>query len=100
MTIAFCFAILLMPSESVVVTTAGSPSGIAATASEIAILKNEVVFVALNKSINPDSVCLLPASRINSMASSVVTGFRSSWRRKHYSINLASFPIPSVLGDL
>jgi hypothetical protein len=36
-TIAFCFAILLTPSESVVVTTASSPSGIVATAREIAI---------------------------------------------------------------
>jgi hypothetical protein len=30
-TIAFSFAILLTPSDSVVVTTAGNPSGIAAT---------------------------------------------------------------------
>jgi hypothetical protein len=37
--IAFCFAILLTPSEGVVMTTAGSPSGIAATASEIYDLK-------------------------------------------------------------
>ena len=38
-TIAFCFAIFLVPSARHVVTTAGSPSGIAATASATAILK-------------------------------------------------------------
>ena len=39
LTIAFCFAIFLVPSARHVVTTAGSPSGIAATASATAILK-------------------------------------------------------------
>ena len=38
-TIAFFFAIYLVPSARHVVITAGNPSGIAATASAIAILK-------------------------------------------------------------
>lgn len=38
-TIAFCFAIFFVPSAKQVVTTAGRPSGIAATASATAILK-------------------------------------------------------------
>ena len=38
-TIAFCWAILLEPSARQVVMTAGSPSGIAATAKATAILK-------------------------------------------------------------
>ena len=40
MTIAFSFAILFMPSASRIVTTAGSPSGIAATAKLIAVMKS------------------------------------------------------------
>ena len=38
-TIAFCFAIFLVPRARQVVTTAGRPSGMAATASATAILK-------------------------------------------------------------
>jgi hypothetical protein len=39
LTIAFYFAILLLPKAKQVVITAGSPSGIAATAKATAILK-------------------------------------------------------------
>ena len=39
LTIAFCFAIFLVPSAKHVVITAGKPSGIAATANATAILK-------------------------------------------------------------
>jgi hypothetical protein len=38
-TIAFLFAILIVPRAKQVVTTAGSPSGMAATANATAILK-------------------------------------------------------------
>mgnify|MGYP004054141973 CR=1 FL=1 len=39
LTMAFCFAIFLVPSAKHVVITAGKPSGIAATANATAILK-------------------------------------------------------------
>jgi hypothetical protein len=63
-TIACSLAVRLTPSESVVVTTADRPSGIAATASEIAILKNESA---------PSGQLPFPASRNFVMFASHVT---------------------------
>ena len=59
--ILFFFAILVMPIDSMIVTTAGNPSGIAATASPTDVIKISIVGIFLSKPITNTSEQIIRA---------------------------------------